>query len=106
MGEFGGDRRCGGPGPGAQLLGQVGGEDELARRAVGMAGGQLVEQAPGRLGDGRVQQRPGRDRQHPTRPIAVLGGQGQGEGAVADRPESRRCPWAFGAKLAHQPRSS
>lgn len=58
------DRRPGALGPGAQLAGQVGQEQQLVGLPVGMAGEQLIHRAAGRLGDRRVEERGRADHQH------------------------------------------
>jgi hypothetical protein len=65
--------------PGAELLGQVGREDQRACLPVGVPGRQLVDQAAGGLGTAgcsRVQQPAGRHHQHPTL-LVLLSGDGR-----------------------------
>jgi hypothetical protein len=92
------DLRPGVGGPGAQLTGQVGHKHQLPGFPFGVAGEQLVDQAPGRPGNPRMQQ-PGRGDDQDGAGLGFAGGswrQQQAEVTVGHRPGSRASPSALG----------
>jgi hypothetical protein len=97
------DLRPGVGGPGAQLTGQVGHKHQLPGFPFGVAGEQLVDQAPGRPGNPRMQQ-PGRGDDQDGAGLGFAGGswrQQQAEVTVADPAGLQSLAERVGAELVH-----
>jgi hypothetical protein len=99
------DLRPGVGGPGAQLTGQVGHKHQLPGFPFGVAGEQLVDQAPGRPGNPRMQQ-PGRGDDQDGAGLGFAGGswrQQQAEVTVGHPARLQGLAERIGAELVHCP---